>query len=203
VIALIDYGAGNLGSVARAFAAIGHPVDITGDPRAIIRADRIVLPGVGAFASCMRNLAERGLVESILTHLAAGRPFLGLCLGLQLLLEESEEKAAGQANPRGLGIFPGVARVLPGPGKVPQIGWNTLHVRPGYPVLGPADGRFVYFVHSYYVDPSDRSLVAAETTYDLTFPAVLGRDNILACQFHPEKSGAVGLGILRRFCEAF
>ena len=203
MIALVDYGAGNLGSVARAFAAIGYPVDITGDPPVVSRADRLILPGVGAFASCRHNLADRGLIEPIQAHLAAGRPFLGICLGLQLLLEESEEEAADHTRPRGLGIFPGTVRLLPGPGKVPQIGWNTLHVRPGHQVLGPADGRFVYFVHSYYADPRDRSLIAAETTYGLTFPAVLGRDNILACQFHPEKSGAVGLGILRRFCEAF
>ncbi len=202
MIALVDYGAGNLGSVARAFAAVGHPAEITDDPRRISRADRLILPGVGAFAASMEKLNARGLVEPILAHLAAGRPFLGLCLGLQLLLDESEEAAAENARPRGLGVFPGVVRLLPGPGKVPQIGWNTLRVRPGHPVLGPADGQYVYFVHSYYADPRDRSLVVAETTHGVTFPAVLGRGNILACQFHPEKSGAVGLGLLRRFCEA-
>lgn len=199
--AIVDYRAGNLASVQRALAAIGHPAEVTSDARRIARADRLILPGVGAFAAAMASLTALGLVEPILAHISAGRPTLGICLGLQLLMEDSEELAPDGTRPLGLGIFAGTTRLLPGPGKVPQIGWNNLSVKSGHPVLAQADGQYVYFVHSYYVDPDDERLVAAETDYGRTFAAALARDNVLAVQFHPEKSGAVGLKLLRRFCE--
>ncbi|MGE5527624.1 MAG: imidazole glycerol phosphate synthase subunit HisH [Patescibacteria group bacterium] len=201
MIAVVDYGLGNLASVARALRAVGHPAEITGEAKTLARADRLVLPGVGAFGACMANLSARGLVEPILAHINAGRPYLGICLGLQILMEQSEEDAEGGAPPRGLGVFRGVARRLPGPGKVPQIGWNSLSIKKPYPYLAIRDGDYVYFVHSYYADPLDRSLILAEADYGLAFAAALGRDNILAVQFHPEKSGAVGLRLLKAFCE--
>ncbi len=202
MIAIVDYRLGNLASVQRAVAATGQRAEITDDPLVVARADRLILPGVGAFAAGMANLAASGLDEAIRVHVAAGRPFLGICLGMQLLMEGSEEAAPDGTKPAGLGLFAGTVKLLPGPGKVPQIGWNTLHTRPGHPMLGGVDGEFFYFVHSYYVEPRDPSLIAAETTYGLTFAAALQRENILAVQFHPEKSGAVGLGLLRAFCEA-
>ena len=137
MIAIIDYGVGNLASVQKAMAAIDQPAEITGDPARIAKADRLILPGVGAFAAGMANLSSRGLVEPVLAHVASGRPLLGICLGLQLLLEESEELSPDGTRPRGLGIFAGTVRLLPGPDKVPQIGWNTLRTNPGHPSLGP------------------------------------------------------------------
>jgi len=202
LIAIADYGLGNLASVARAMAAIGRPAKLTADPKAIAKADRLILPGVGAFAAGMANLAGRGLIEPIKEYIASGRPFLGICLGLQLLMETSEEGTSAVRQPAGLGIFAGTVRLLPGPGKVPQIGWNSLRTNGRHPLLQPLAGQYVYFVHSYYADPIDKSLVAAEADAGVTFAAALGRDNILAVQFHPEKSGAVGLDLLRSFCEA-
>ena len=202
MIAIVDYGLGNLASVARAMAAIGHPAEVTGDPCAVARAARLILPGVGAFAAGMANLIALGLADPIRAHIEAGKPFLGICLGLQLLMAESEEGASETAVERGLGLFPGVARLLSGPGKVPQIGWNSLRVRRPHPFLGAVEGRYFYFVHSYYVDPADESLVVATTTYGMEFAAALGRGNVLAVQFHPEKSGRVGLDLLRTFCAA-
>lgn len=200
-IAIVDYGLGNLASVQRALAAVGHPARIEADPVRLARVDRMILPGVGAFAAGMTHLQERGLAEPILAHIHSGRPFLGICLGQQLLMEISEEMDPDGKKPKGLGVFAGWVRLLPGPDKVPQIGWNSISVRGRHPILSQADGAFVYFVHSYYVEPEDPAVVAAETTYGITFAAGIGRDNVLAVQFHPEKSGAVGLEILRRFCE--
>ena len=202
MIAIADYGLGNMASVARAMKAIGHPAEVTGAPEAIAKASKIVLPGVGAFAAGMANLTTRGLAEPIVAHIKAGRPLLGICLGLQLLMEESEEGTPEDPRPRGLGLFPGSVRLLPGPSKVPQIGWNCLSVKSAHSYLSQVDGEYFYFVHSYYVDPVDRSLIVAETDYDIAFAAALGRDNVLAVQFHPEKSGSAGLRLLRAFCEA-
>lgn len=202
MIAIVDYRAGNLASVARALRALGRRAEITDDPRVIERAEGLILPGVGAFAAGMANLTMLGLVEPIRAYIASGRPFLGICVGLQLLMEESEEGTAADPRPKGLGIFPGRVRLLPRTLKVPQIGWNRLRVRRPHPYLGDLDGEYVYFVHSYYAEPEDPSLVVAETDYGLTFPAALGRENVLAVQFHPEKSGAVGLRLLSAFCEA-
>lgn len=202
MIVVVDYGAGNLASVARAFRALDQRVEVSGDPRTVAAAGKLILPGVGAFAAGMANLAASGLIGPILEHIGAGRPFLGICLGLQLLMEYSEEGTPSEPRPRGLGLFRGGVRRLPGPGKVPQIGWNSLRLSSFHPWLTGLDGQYVYFVHSYYVDPADTSLVAAEADYGITFAAALGRDNLLAVQFHPEKSGPAGLGLLREFCRA-
>ncbi|MGQ9780243.1 MAG: imidazole glycerol phosphate synthase subunit HisH [Bacillota bacterium] len=202
MIVVVDYRAGNLASVVRALAAVGQKAEITNDPKKIAQARGLILPGVGAFAAGMANLAAAGLLAPIREYIASGRPFLGICLGLHLLMEESEEGTPDNPRPKGLGIFPGRVRLLPSTVKVPQIGWNKLRVHRPHPYLGPLDGEYVYFVHSYYVEPDDPSLVVAETDYGLTFPAALGRKNILAVQFHPEKSGAVGLRLLAAFCEA-
>ncbi|MGE5598096.1 MAG: imidazole glycerol phosphate synthase subunit HisH [Bacteroidota bacterium] len=200
MIAVVDYGAGNLGSVARALRVLGEAPVIAADPETIAAADRLILPGVGAFAAGMANLTAGGLAEPIRTFIGSGRPFLGICVGLQVLLSESEEGTPENPRPRGLGIFPGRVRLLPGPGKVPQIGWNSLRLTRPHPLLDGLDGEFFYYVHSYYADPADRSLVAAETEYGIAFAAVLAHENVLAVQFHPEKSGRAGLRLLRAFC---
>lgn len=200
MIAVVDYGAGNLGSVTRALRVLGQEPIITADPEIIAAADRLVLPGVGAFAAGMANLTARGLAGPIRGYISSGRPFLGICVGLQLLLAESEEGTPEDPRPKGLGVYEGTVRLLPGPGKVPQIGWNALRLTRPHPLLDGLDGEHFYFVHSYYADPVDRALVAAETDYGIPFAAVLADGNVLAVQFHPEKSGLAGLGLLRAFC---
>jgi glutamine amidotransferase len=203
-IVIIDYGMGNLRSAQKAFEKVGFSARLSSDPQVVAGADKLVLPGVGAFRDCIRNLREGGFVEPILAHVAAGRPLLGICVGLQLLFSESEEFGRHQ----GLGIIPGkVVRFPAGMRsggeelKVPHMGWNTLSIRRPSPILtGIAEQSFVYFVHSYYAVPDDPQLVAAETTYgDVTFCASVWKDNVMATQFHPEKSQAVGLEIVRNF----
>jgi len=205
MVTIVDYGMGNLRSVQKAFEWLGARAQVTGSPAAVRRAGRLVLPGVGAFGDAMRELRCRRLVEPLLARIRAGVPFLGLCLGLQLLFEASEE------SPRvcGLGVMPGRVRRLPRPRsaggslKVPHIGWNQLRRSrgaDGCPLLrGVPDGAFVYFVHSYYAAPVNRSVVAAWTTYGCRFPSVIWRENIAATQFHPEKSQRVGLTILKDY----
>jgi len=200
MITIVDYGMGNLRSVEKGIARSGADVRVTGDPDEIVRARGVVLPGVGAFGACMENLTGRGLAEPIRAVIARGTPFLGICLGLQLLFEESEEFGPV----RGLGILPG--RVVRFAGsdvdglKIPQMGWNRLSIRRSVAELaGVADGEYVYFVHSYYVVPSDPSLVAASTRYGADFASAVAWRNVFACQFHPEKSQAVGLRILENF----
>jgi glutamine amidotransferase len=200
VIAVVDYGMGNLRSVEKALERSGAPVRVTSDPEAILAADGVVLPGVGAFGACMQNLAARGLVDAVRKVLDRDRPFLGICLGLQLLFEESEEFGPVA----GLGVLPGRVRRFSGPAfdrlKIPQIGWNRIRVRKAVPELeGIPDGTFVYFVHSYYVEPADPALVATTTEYGIEFASSVARGNLFACQFHPEKSQAVGLRILANF----
>jgi imidazole glycerol-phosphate synthase subunit HisH len=202
MIAIIDYGMGNLRSVQKAFAAAGHEALVTRDVAAIREADRLVLPGVGAFGDCMANLTQYGLVEPIRAAVSAGKPFLGICLGLQLLFTESEEFGPHA----GLGIIPGRVRRFPFGGrigaelKVPHIGWNGVSVRREAPPLKGihADDHF-YFVHSYVVEPTDPSVVATMTDYGGPFVSSVWRDNIYACQFHPEKSQALGLRIIDNF----
>ncbi len=195
MIALIDYGMGNLGSVEKALQYVGCATVITSSPQQLEEARGIVLPGVGAFDDCMQGLRERGLVEPLRELMAAGKPYLGICLGLQMLFERSEE---GQEP--GLGIFPGKVARFDHDLKIPQIGWNQ--VWPNQPVPHLADispGSWFYFVHSYYVKPADESIVATTTEYGYEFCSAVYRDNIFACQFHPEKSQAAGLKLLENF----
>lgn len=190
MIAIIDYEMGNLGSVSKALAYLGQRAEITSDPDRILRAERVILPGVGAMGYALERLKARQLDRAIEAFLTTGRPFLGICLGMQLMFETSEEGAA-----KGLGILPGtVRRFQPRPGfKVPHMGWNQL--RDSRLGLLPEGGHF-YFVHSYFCDPQDKALVAAWSHHGEPFAAAVQRDNILLTQFHPEKSGDCGLKLL-------
>jgi glutamine amidotransferase len=193
---VIDYGAGNLRSVAIALARLGFDPLVTSQPNAVDNADVVILPGVGAAADTMSNLAQRRLVEPIREYIASGRPFLGICMGLQVLFSLSEE---GGEHPC-LGILPGRVRRLPDGLKVPQMGWNRVRQRSSHPVFdGIPDGEFFYFVHSYYAQPEDPSVVIGETDYGVTFPAIVAKDNIVATQFHPEKSAESGLRLYENF----
>jgi glutamine amidotransferase len=197
-IALVDYEAGNLHSVQKACTAVGLDVRVTGRPEEVAAADAVILPGVGSFPACMRRLRERGLVEVLQRHLAADRPFLGICLGLQLLFARGEEGEGAE----GLAFFPGRVRRLRAPGrKIPHMGWNALHLRRADDPLftGVPEGSFVYFVHSYQAEPEDGDLVTATTDYGEELTAAVGRGAVRAVQFHPEKSSAVGLRILDNF----
>ena len=197
-IVIVDYGMANLRSVQKAFEKMGHAAVVTGDPNRVAEADKVVLPGVGAFRDAIARLREADLAAPILAHLRSGKPFFGVCLGLQLLFTTSYEDGVY----RGLDYFPGeVVRFNDIPGlKVPHMGSNQLRVRRPAPPLGgfPQDGS-VYFVHSYYAAPRDESLVAAETDYPTPFASAVWRDNVFATQFHPEKSQSVGLEMLRQF----
>jgi glutamine amidotransferase len=200
MIAIIDYGMGNLRSVQKAFETVGHKALVTRDPRVIAEASRIVLPGVGAFADCMANLERYGLTDPIRKAIDSGKPFLGICLGLQLLFTESEEFGLH----KGLDVLPGrVKKFLFGDRlKVPHMGWNgVVKQRAAPPLQGIASGEHFYFVHSYYVEPEDRSVVATTTDYGVPFASSVWRDNIFACQFHPEKSQAAGLRLIKNFGE--
>jgi len=195
-LVVVDYGAGNLRSVAIALARLGLDPVVASEPEAVRSADALVLPGVGAAADTMNNLARRGLVDPIREYIAGGRPFLGVCMGLQVLFEVSEE---GGEHPC-LGILPGRVRRLPDGLKVPHMGWNRLRQRCPHPIFdGIPDGAFFYFVHSYYAQPEDPSVVVGETDYGVTFPAVVAEDNIVATQFHPEKSAESGLLLYENF----
>ncbi len=200
MIAVVDSGSGNLRSVAKALErAGGHPV-VTSDPDAVVRADRIVVPGQGAFRDGMRGLAARGLDAAVREVIRAGRPYLGICLGLQLLFDEGEEHGPQP----GLGILRGkVVRFPDRPGlKVPHMGWNDVHLCKKEPLWqGIPDGAYVYFVHSYYAVPAD-PVTCLEADYGGTFCAAIRHENLFACQFHPEKSQAVGLAILGNFVRA-
>jgi len=198
MIAVVDYGMGNLRSVQKGLEKVGVAAAITRDPAAILAADGVVLPGVGAFGACIANLHEFGLVDCVRAVIAADRPFLGICVGMQLLFEESEEFGPV----RGLGILPGrVKRFAERDDlKVPHMGWNQLRLR-GAPALldGVADASYVYFVHSFFVEADDPATIAATTEYDVEFAAAVSRGNLFATQFHPEKSQRVGLRILENF----
>lgn len=205
MIAIIDYGMGNLRSVQKGFEKVGFDAVVTADPKIILEAERVVLPGVGAFRDCMQNLEQAGFVEPILKVISDGRPFLGICVGMQLLLTDSVEFGLTS----GLNIIPGhVLRFPDGMEeggeklKVPHMGWNQLEIcRPAPIFRGVEDGANVYFVHSYFEMPDDESAVAATSTYGVQFCAALWKDNIVATQFHPEKSQEVGLKILKNFGE--
>ena len=199
MIALIDYGASNLKSVAKAIAFLGHQATVTSSPADIDRARAIVLPGVGAARPAMESLEGSGLAVSLRRALAQGRPLLALCVGLQVLFTTSHE---GGGCPC-LDILPGEVVRLPSGLKVPHMGWNRVRQRPDRPGLpifdGILDGAYFYFVHSYYASPRDQEVVAAETEYGVTFPSVIVQDNLVATQFHPEKSGQVGLRLYHNF----
>jgi glutamine amidotransferase len=198
VIAIVDVCSGNLRSVERALEHVGGEVVVTRDPDVVRRADKIVVPGQGAFGVFMRGLAERGLGEVLREAIAAGKPYLGICLGLQVLFEHSEE-----GDVAGLGVLRGnVIRFRPSDPtlKIPHMGWNAVTKK--RPVAGLSDGDYVYFVHSYYVAPADPAIVALEATHGIAFCAAIQSANLFACQFHPEKSQGVGLGLLRTFVEA-
>jgi imidazole glycerol-phosphate synthase subunit HisH len=203
VIAVVDYGASNLGSVLRAFRAVGAPAAATDDPDAVRRAERVVVPGVGHFASAMRRLEETGLGGAVTAAAAAGRPTLGICLGLQLFLEASDE-APGV---RGLGLLPGSAARFRTTLPVPHVGWAQVTLTPAgraHPALAaavPRGSEFFYHVHSYRPEGGDPAVDLGDAEYDGVFPTVLGRANVLAVQFHPEKSQAAGLAVLRGFAD--
>lgn len=198
-IVIIDYGMANLRSVQKAFERVGHAAEISSDPHEVARAERIVLPGVGAFRDAIARLRETGLDEPIREHLQRGKPFFGICLGLQLLFSRSLEDGEYE----GLGILAGDVVRFPAQAglKVPHMGWNALRVRRAAPMLAGLDGESVYFVHSYYPVPRDPGIVAAEADYPTPFCAAVWQENIFATQFHPEKSQKVGLEMLRRFAE--
>jgi len=197
MIAILDYDMGNLRSVSKAVEHVGGTCAVTRDPKRAAKADKLILPGVGAFKDCMANLESYGLIEPIREFIASGRPFLGICLGMQLLMDESEEGG----RHKGLGILPGkVLRFSPELGlKVPHMGWNRLKLKGKPRLLEGMEGDYVYFVHSYYVAPEKKKAIAAVSDYGLEFAASLESDNIFATQFHPEKSQKVGLGLLKRF----
>ena len=198
MIAIIDYQMGNLRSVQKAFHRVGTEAIITSDPSKIVQAEKVVLPGVGAFPDAMHELSRRHLVEAIRDTINSGKPFLGICLGLQLLFDASHE--GGQHE--GLGILAGkvIRFELPTGYKVPHMGWNQALIRRRAPILeGIAEGEHFYFVHSYYVIPQDASVVAIETDYFQPFCSMIWRDNLYATQFHPEKSQTIGLKILENF----
>ena len=202
VIALIDYGSGNLRSVHKALLQVGAEVRLARQPADLKDADGVVLPGVGAFDDCIQALNQQGLLAASRDYIQAGRPFLGICVGYQALFEKSEEFNSCAA---GLGVFGGkVVRFDPGSGlKIPQIGWNQLEIaRPECPLYrGIPDGSYVYFVHSFFPEPEDSSIIATRTDYGRKFASSVWRENVYATQFHPEKSQRIGLRLLANFVE--
>jgi len=201
-IAIIAYGMGNLRSVQKAFEAVGAQARVVSEPKEVEQADRIVLPGVGAFQDAVRTMREKDMVGPVLHHIEKGKPFLGICLGLQMLMDVGYE----DGEHRGLGVIPGkcvrfdVDREMGL--KVPHMGWNQLDVKRPSPVLRDLpEGCSVYFVHSYHVVPEDESVIATTTDYGRPFVSSIWRDNLVATQFHPEKSQKVGLQILANFAK--
>jgi glutamine amidotransferase len=195
-VAIIDYGVGNLRSVEKAFAATGHAAVVTGDEDQLRVAKRLVLPGVGAFAACMKALSEHGLTEFVKERALAGTPLLGVCVGMQMLFEESEEFG----NARGLGLLRGRVRRFADELIVPQVGWNQISQRKKHFLFANVpDDSFCYFVHSYYCEPENRDVVAGETDYGIEYASIVADGKICGVQFHPEKSQAVGLQVLSNF----
>jgi imidazole glycerol-phosphate synthase subunit HisH len=195
-VAVVDYDAGNTLSVTRALEKVGARVELTPDPERVIAADAVVLPGVGAFGDCMRKLRERGMDEACKETFRVGKPFLGVCVALQVVFEGSEESPGVE----GLGLMPGRVLRFGGDGlKVPHIGWNELSLVRSHPVLDGLDGEAFYFVHSYYPEPEEGRDLIGETEYGVRFCSAAGRDNLVAVQFHPEKSSKSGLGLYENF----
>jgi glutamine amidotransferase len=207
MIAIVDYGMGNLRSVHKAVERTGYEAQVTADPQEVLDASKIILPGVGAFRDCMHNLEEFHLLEPIIRSIEAGKAFLGICLGLQLLFEESDEFGLH----KGIGVLPGRVTRFPEdirdpetdqPYPIPHMGWNTIEIKKDIPLFaGIESGSLFYFVHSYYALPKDPKDIAATTPYGIEFTCAVQHDNILAVQFHPEKSQAAGLRLLRNFGE--
>lgn len=204
MIAIVDYEAGNLTSVARALAKIGYQHRITGDPSEIARAERVIFPGVGAAGAAMESLKRTGLDTALKAVMQSGRPLLGICLGTQVILEKSRENNAdclglikGDVNEFATDMKDSDGNRL----KIPHMGWNTISLKNDHPVFAgcPANAEY-YFVHSYYPDPENAASVIATTDYGISFASVIGFKNLVACQFHPEKSGRPGLRILENFC---
>ncbi len=196
MIAIVDYGRGNLGSVEKAFARVGVAAQVTQDPAAVNDAEAVVLPGDGAFHDAMENLQALGLIAPVRACLEQGRPFLGICLGYQLLFTESEEFGQG----KGLDVIRGAVRRFPSTLKVPHMGWNQVEHRGDLALFdGVPSGANFYFVHSYYPEPTDPALQVATCTYGVTFPAAVGRGPLFATQFHPEKSQRWGIRLLENF----
>ena len=195
-VAVVDYDAGNTLSVTRALEKVGARVGLTPDPDRVLAADAVVLPGVGAFGDCMRKLRERGMDEACLEVYRSGKPFLGVCVALQVFFEGSEESP----GVRGLGILPGKVVRFGGNGlKVPHMGWNELVLSRAHPVLDGLDGEAFYFVHSYYPEPAEPADLLGESDYGVRFCAAAGRENLCAVQFHPEKSSRAGLRLYENF----
>jgi glutamine amidotransferase len=195
-VAIIDYGVGNLRSVEKAFAANGGSAVVSSDEKILREAERLVLPGVGAFGACMKALNERGFDQLVRERVAEGTPLLGVCVGMQMLFEESDEFG----RTPGLGLLRGRVRRFAGDLIVPQVGWNQISQSSAHPLLsGIADQAFFYFVHSYYCESDDPAIVIGETEYGATYASVVARDNVCGVQFHPEKSQAAGLRLLSNF----
>jgi imidazole glycerol-phosphate synthase subunit HisH len=198
-VGIIDYGVGNLRSVEKAFAATGCTAVVSSDEKVLRRAERLVLPGVGAFAACMKALTERGFDELVRERVAQGTPVLGVCVGMQMLFEESEEFGTTP----GLRLLSGCVRRFAGDMIVPQVGWNQIRQRVTHPLFeGIVDGAFFYFVHSYYCEPAEREVVLSETDYGAAYPSVVAHGNLCGVQFHPEKSQEVGLKLLSNFARS-
>lgn len=201
MIAIIDYGVGNLFSLASSFSAIGVEAVVTADPAVIRAADRLILPGVGAFEDAARKLRESGMADLVKEEAARGKPIMGICLGMQMLFEKSFEYGEHE----GLGLIKGAVRpiadVIPKGLKIPHIGWNALHFTRSHPLFKYLkEGDFVYFVHSFYAADCDEAVIAT-SEYGAPLTAAVADGNVMGCQFHPEKSGEVGMRILRAFCE--
>ena len=195
-VAIIDYGVGNLRSVEKAFAATGCDAIVSGEESVLRAAGKLVLPGVGAFGACMRALSERGFDRLVRERVEAGTPVLGVCVGMQMLFEESDEFGATP----GLGLLPGRVQRFTDELVVPHVGWNRVTQRQSHALFEDvANGAFFYFVHSYYCDPFDKSVVAGETEYGVSYASIVAKDNICGVQFHPEKSQDAGLQLLKNF----
>ena len=195
-VAIIDYGVGNLRSVEKAFAATGCEAVVTGDEKVLRAAKRLVLPGVGAFGACMKALSERGLDQLVRERVAGGTPLLGVCVGMQLLFEESDEFGATP----GLGLLRGRVRRFSDEVVVPHVGWNCVEQIRQHPLFNDvANGAFFYFVHSYYCEPVETQMITGETDYNVHYASVVAHENICGVQFHPEKSQASGLQLLQNF----
>lgn len=197
-IVIVDYDAGNLRSVAKAIEHVGYRPLVTDNPSHLNDAEAVIVPGVGAANDTMTKLQARGMVEPLQAYIASGRPFLGVCMGMQALLTRSEENGGQEC----MDVIPGTVRRLPDGLKVPHMGWNTVYQRRPHPIFrGIPDHAYFYFLHSYHVQPEDDDLVIGETDYGRVFPAAIARDNIVATQFHPEKSSGHGLRIYQNFLE--
>ena len=203
MIAIVDYGVGNLFSVEKAFAKFSNDVILTHEAEFIDKADKIVLPGVGAFGDCMKNFKASGLMGAVLRAINSNKPVMGICVGLQIMFEGSEESP----DVKGLGIFKGMVRKINASElKIPHMGWNSLIINNNASVKidlfkNIRKNPYVYFVHSYYAVPEDKSIITAKTIYGENITAAVGKDNVIATQFHPEKSGDIGLAIIKNFVE--